>query len=136
MSVLSSKTYKCIHCNKECKWTNQKSNKYCSVQCQRDFEYEKYIADWKAGIVDGCKGKLQTSGYIHKYVFKKQEGKCAECSIIDYNNKSITLELDHIDGNGKNNREMNLRCLCPNCHSQTSTYRSKNKGNGRKGRKS
>ncbi len=33
---------------------------------------------------------------------------------------------DHIDGNRSNNREENLRWLCPNCHSQTPTF-GKNK---------
>ncbi|MFA6159158.1 MAG: HNH endonuclease signature motif containing protein [Candidatus Paceibacterota bacterium] len=40
----------------------------------------------------------------------------------------LTLEIDHIDGNPENNEKENLRLLCPNCHSQTSTYRGKNAG--------
>jgi predicted HNH restriction endonuclease len=39
--------------------------------------------------------------------------------------------LEHIDGNAYNNSESNLSLLCPNCHSQTPTYKAKNKGNGR-----
>lgn len=38
----------------------------------------------------------------------------------------IKLELDHIDGNPQNNTLSNLRLLCPNCHSQTPTYRGRN----------
>jgi len=34
----------------------------------------------------------------------------------------------------QDNRESNLRALCPNCHSQTSTYKAKNIGKGRKER--
>ncbi len=41
------------------------------------------------------------------------------------------LEIDHIDGNSDNNSEENLRLVCPNCHSLTSTYRGTNRGNGR-----
>lgn len=41
--------------------------------------------------------------------------------------KKISLELDHIDGNNKNNLISNLRYLCPNCHALTPTYRGKNK---------
>lgn len=38
----------------------------------------------------------------------------------------LVLHLDHIDGNSKNHKLENLRLLCPNCHSQTSTYTGKN----------
>ncbi len=41
------------------------------------------------------------------------------------------LEIDHIDGNSDNNSEENLRLVCPNCHSLTSTYCGTNRGNGR-----
>lgn len=40
--------------------------------------------------------------------------------------KPISLHLDHINGNPKDNRLENLRLLCPNCHSQTSTYCGRN----------
>ena len=33
------------------------------------------------------------------------------------------------------NKEDNFEVLCPNCHSLTSTYKSLNKGKGRKDRK-
>lgn len=128
------KTYKCLNCNKESLWSHQKTNKYCSVSCQQEYQYKTYITEWKQGLQDGRKGKLQTSGYIHRYILEKQNYQCASCSISEWNGSKITLELDHIDGNGTNNAENNLRCLCPNCHSQTPTYKARNKGNGRKDR--
>ena len=41
--------------------------------------------------------------------------------------RSIVLHLDHINGIRNDNRLVNLRYLCPNCHSQTSTYCGRNK---------
>jgi hypothetical protein len=55
------------------------------------------------------------------------EPKCVECGILEeWNEKPLLLELDHIDGDKHNNTRGNLRYMCPNCHSQTSTFRSKN----------
>lgn len=53
--------------------------------------------------------------------------KCEVCKLSTWQNKPIPIELDHIDGDHKNNELSNLRILCPNCHAQTSTYRGKNK---------
>lgn len=55
------------------------------------------------------------------------EYKCSECGISEWNNKKISLELDHINGIHTDNRIENIRLLCPNCHSQTPTFRAKNK---------
>lgn len=55
-----------------------------------------------------------------------KEEKCENCEIKEWNNKRLPFELDHIDGNKHNHLLVNLRILCPNCHSQTKTFRSKN----------
>lgn len=52
--------------------------------------------------------------------------KCAICGISKWNNKTLSLELDHINGMNNDNRLENLKFLCPNCHSQTTTYGSRN----------
>ena len=55
------------------------------------------------------------------------EYKCAICGTKTWNGKTLSLEIDHINGINNDNRIENLRFLCPNCHSQTSTYGARNK---------
>lgn len=56
------------------------------------------------------------------------ENKCSVCGLDNmWNGIPINMELDHIDGNRTNHSLDNLRMICPNCHSQTDTYRSKNR---------
>lgn len=62
-----------------------------------------------------------------KRVMMEQDGKCNKCGIDSWMGKPISLELEHIDGNNKNNDRSNLECLCPNCHAQTSTWRGRNR---------
>lgn len=54
---------------------------------------------------------------------KIKDEKCEICGIAEWNGKPISLELHHINGNPTDNRIENLQILCPNCHSQTDTYR-------------
>lgn len=49
--------------------------------------------------------------------------RCVECGNgTTHNGKPLTLQLDHSDGDSTNNEIVNLRFLCPNCHTQTPTY--------------
>lgn len=54
------------------------------------------------------------------------ENKCDICGINSWNNIILKLELHHKDGNRFNHKLENLQLLCPNCHSQTSSFRGKN----------
>lgn len=70
-----------------------------------------------------------TSSYIRRLVManKLKPYECECCKISNWNGKAIGLQLDHVNGNRKDNRLENLRWLCPNCHSQTPTFCSKNR---------
>ena len=56
-----------------------------------------------------------------------KEHRCEICDVNAWNGCELTLELHHIDGNSMNNELKNLQILCPNCHSQTESYRGRNK---------
>ena len=65
---------------------------------------------------------------LRRYIIKNNliPYKCAICGCIEWQGKTLSLELDHINGINNDNRLENLRFLCPNCHSQTTTYGSRN----------
>ena len=61
--------------------------------------------------------------------YKCSNSKCILSNISEpiWNDEPLVFDLDHINGNNKDNRIENLRFLCPNCHSQTATYKGKNR---------
>lgn len=55
------------------------------------------------------------------------EYKCKICNLQPFwENKPLSLRLDHINGINNDNKLTNLRWVCPNCDSQLDTYGSKN----------
>lgn len=69
-------------------------------------------------------------GALKKHLIRNKliDLSCAgEGCTVDQNwlGSKISLHLDHINGKSQDNRISNLRFLCPNCHSQTSTYSGK-----------
>ncbi|WP_327162265.1 HNH endonuclease signature motif containing protein [Streptomyces zaomyceticus] len=52
--------------------------------------------------------------------------QCAACGTkAVWRGRPLPLEVDHVDGDWRNNRIENLRFLCPNCHSATDNYRGR-----------
>lgn len=122
----------CIQCGSTALiWKYSKSaGKYCSHACQKAHEYKVFISKWIDGEVSGTVGKKGISKHVRRYMFEKYNSKCCLCGWGESHplDGRIPLEVDHIDGDWKNTTEANLRLICPNCHSLTHTYKSRNRG--------
>ena len=127
------KPNECLNCRKEFLSYYSSKGMYCSNKCQNSFQRKTYISNWKKGKQEGIISDGTLSSYVRKYIFEKYDSRCAKCGWNEKNIYSgkIPLEIDHIDGDHKNNKEENLILLCPNCHSLTPTYKALNKGKGR-----
>ena len=130
----TGKKYYCLNCGKKLSNSKNYSHKYCSNECQHEYEYKQWVEKYKQ---DNSIAKSTRWGAIphtlRRYIFEKFESKCCLCNWSEINpyTNTIPLEIDHIDGNAENNSEENLRLICPNCHSLTPTYRGANRGHGR-----
>lgn len=97
-------------------------------------KYEKYIDRWKLGLETGNVIGRSISGYVKRCMRNKYDNKCCICDWreVNFYTKRAPLQIHHIDGNFFNTVEENLLLLCPNCHSQTTTFKAKNQRNGSK----
>ncbi len=123
----------CVTCGKLVMQKN--AFKFCSLKCQATNNYNEYIKRWKQGLVNGNIGITTKgiSGYLRRYLQEKYRDKCSICGWNQKNpiTDTVPIEIDHTDGNSENNKEENLRLLCPNCHALTPTFKNLNKGRGR-----
>ena len=75
------------------------------------------LRKWKT-ICASCRIK-QRKGYLGAMSFKNHT--CDNCDFIAVH--SCQLDIDHIDGNNRNNNKDNLQILCANCH-RLKTYQN------------
>lgn len=86
--------------------------------------FQKIILSPDEVLVDPCPCG---SAYVRRLVKRERIFPycCAKCGLTEWQGEPITLQLDHINGVHSDCRRENLRWLCPNCHSQTSTWGAK-----------
>jgi hypothetical protein len=102
-------------------------NTYCSIDCQHKFQNSYRKEQLLAGLFSDKEIRTSKNSWLRNLLIELLGEKCSECGIGPiYNGKPLTLEVDHINGKSSNNVLSNLRFLCPNCHSQTDTYKAKN----------
>jgi hypothetical protein len=138
--------------------SGRKGAMFCSIGCstrfQRDNEHRAFIEQWLKGADSmssevrlcgiksssklGGKAGGRASGHVRRFLAETYGEKCSICSWAEIHAVTghIPVQLDHIDGNSENNKPDNVRLLCPNCHSLTSTFGILNRGRGRADRQS
>jgi Zn finger protein HypA/HybF involved in hydrogenase expression len=72
-------------------------------------------------------GSTYHTGHLKERLIKGRllEYKCNVCRLDSWRGKKLSLQLEHRNGISNDNRLENLTLLCPNCHSQTSTFAGK-----------
>jgi hypothetical protein len=117
----------CLYCNAIFTYeTSSSKGKFCNNKCQANYRFEnKTIKKIK-------ENKCRDAGTLKRFLAKTVGYRCIICNLLEWNNKDISLHLDHIDGNADNNTPENIRLLCPNCHSQTETFCGRNKKNSKR----
>ena len=115
--------HKCLNCKDDFS-SKSRESKFCNSKCCVEWKWQQT----KKKIERGEKVEVRT---LKKYLIEELGDKCQNLNCgWDWSNP-CKVELEHKDGNSENNSLKNLTLLCPNCHSNTNTYKGKNKGNGR-----
>lgn len=107
----------CLTCK-----TETSNPKFCKTDCQHEYKRIRH----RQRILNG---EVLSFGIMKWYIIETRGYCCEVCGISAWNNKPLTLQLDHKNGNSDDHRLENLQLLCPNCHTQTDTWCGRNKKN-------
>lgn len=84
---------------------------------------------WQEVLVPGGTDRRVRSDTLRRALLSLgRDHLCEACGTGPcWQNLSLTLHVDHINGHPSDNTPGNLRFLCPNCHSQTDTFGTRNR---------
>lgn len=124
-------TFTCKCCGSEAVDARYSGDRvFCSLACQAEFKTQDNYSRWISGESAPVSARA-----LRRLITIRDGYSCRDCGISDWNGKHITLEVEHISGDSDDNSPDNLCLLCPNCHSQTDTFKGKNLGKGRHSRR-
>jgi hypothetical protein len=104
--------------------TNHFDNKPGTKQIPTD---KIFVVDSKYQFTPGIKKRLlRDFGVSYECSKCKNEDFTKRDGVLMWKDQEIVLQLEHKNGIHNDNRVHNLEFLCPNCHSQTSTYCGRN----------
>lgn len=117
----------CSNCSKHYNRSPKNLGTFCSIRCAAQYKYKQNIEAWKKGELSGT-SCYNCSSFVRRYLFDKYNNKCQVCGWGEINSftNRVPLQIHHIDGDSCNNKEENLQLLCPNCHSLTENFGSRN----------
>ena len=116
----------CLHCANDFEYGHSSTGKFCSNQCSGLYKKEVHKQKFFSGLLDRIERPT-----ARKYLAEARGYACEVCGLSNWQGKSITLHVDHVNGDPSNDHPDNLRLICPNCHSQTEFLGAANKGRGR-----